>query len=142
MNVCLKVCMCTCVCLVPMEFKENIRFPGTRVTGGCAMLDGSWESNLVLLQEQQVFLPTGSSLHHVHFVVETESLWTGAQQTASWLGIELERCSCLCPQHRCVCHHLGFLPGCGAQTQVLMLTESTFPTEPTQCCILTFHNFC
>lgn len=69
MNVCFQVCMCTCVCLVPMEVKENIRFPGTRVTGGCAMLDRSWESNLVLLQEQQVFSPTGSSLHHVHLVV-------------------------------------------------------------------------
>lgn len=36
--------------------EESIRFPGTRVTGGCELPCGSWESNSGPLEEQLVLL--------------------------------------------------------------------------------------
>jgi hypothetical protein len=51
----------SCVCLVPEEAREVIRFPGTGVKGS-ELPCGCWELNPGPLLEQRVLLPSEQAL--------------------------------------------------------------------------------
>ena len=61
---CLHVCLCTpCMSGAHGSQKKGIRSPGTRVTVGCELPCGCWESNTGPLGEQSMLLTTEPSLH-------------------------------------------------------------------------------
>lgn len=55
------VCLYAHVFLMPLEAKESLRSPGTRVIDDCKPPYSFWEANLGSLREQPVFLMTGLS---------------------------------------------------------------------------------
>lgn len=62
---------------VPTEAQEGIRAPGAGVTGGWELpdMDGYWEPNLDLVEEQQVFFTQEPSLQPLIYCLDDTQNW-------------------------------------------------------------------